>query len=214
MLTRINFGRICLLFDYYLKLQKDFMKYKYIPNMLSFLRILMVPVFIYAFFFNYPNNLFAALAVFLLAGLTDIIDGYLARRYNWITNLGKLIDPLADKLMQSAALICLWVKKIVPFWLVAIFLLKELFMIGGALLVLKKIKFTVRSHWYGKMTTAVFYVVIVTIIIFQRAALRGAETINLLCIVPLICAIFSLIMYIADVLRINSRLKTKEGEGK
>ena len=188
------------------------MKYKYIPNILSFLRILMVPVFIYVFFYDYPDNLLGALAVFLLAGVTDIIDGYLARRNNWITNLGKLLDPLADKLMQSSALICLSVKKIVPEWLVALFLLKELFMVFGALVVLKKIKLTVRSHWHGKFTTTVFYAVIIVFFVFQGTSLPGVARLNLLFILPLICAIFSVIMYTVEMVRINSKMKTKKDE--
>ena len=171
----------------------------------------MVPVFIYVFFRDYPENLLKALAVFLFAGLTDVVDGYLARRNNWITDLGKMIDPLADKLMQSSALVCLYIKELIPLWIVAVFILKELFMIFGALLVLKKIKIKVKSHWHGKVTTALFYAAIVALVIFEQISshLTMPQTI-LLCIVPLISAMFSMTMYIIEMVRMNSDLKANK----
>ena len=73
------------------------MKLKHIPNILSIIRMLLVLVFILVFFFVSHS---LSIVIFLLAGLTDVIDGYLARKNNWITDLGKVLDPLADKLMQ------------------------------------------------------------------------------------------------------------------
>ena len=86
-------------------------KLKHIPNVLSVIRILLVFVFVYLVFAG--DNLFAAVIVFLVAGATDVVDGFLARKYNWITNLGKLLDPFADKLMQCTVLVCLCLKKII-----------------------------------------------------------------------------------------------------
>lgn len=114
------------------------MKLKNIPNILSVIRILLVGLFIFVFFNNYPDNLLWALVVFLTAGLTDVIDGFLARRFNWITNLGKILDPFADKLMQCTVLICMLTKKLIPAWLVIPFILKEFLMLLGGLLIIKK----------------------------------------------------------------------------
>ena len=80
------------------------MKLKNIPNILSFIRIGLVFVFIALFF---TNHIYLSLLIFLLAGATDVVDGYLARRFNWITNLGKILDPFADKMMQVSVLLCL-----------------------------------------------------------------------------------------------------------
>ena len=99
------------------------MKLKNIPNILSVIRILLVFVFVYLVFVT--DNLLAALFVFFLAGATDVVDGYLARRNNWITNLGKILDPFADKLMQCTVLVCLWIKNIVPIWFALAFFFKE-----------------------------------------------------------------------------------------
>ena len=170
----------------------------------------MVPVFIYLFF-EYYERIYLSLIIFLLAGLTDITDGYLARRNNWITNLGKLLDPLADKLMECAVLVCFAVKGIIPWQLAAVFMLKELFMVCGALVVLKKIKVTVRSKWYGKATTSVFYA-----IAFAVFAVRvfdiGADLAGILFALALILTLASMILYVIDTLRINAELKNKDND--
>ena len=189
------------------------MKLKYIPNILSAIRLVLVPVFIYLFFEYYDEHerIYLPLCVFVLAGLTDIIDGYLARRNNWVTNLGKFLDPLADKLLQCSVLVCFVIKEVVPWWLAGMFILKELFMICGALIVLKKIKVTVRSHWYGKFTTAVFYAIALLVFIFKvfNYDMYTPVAVSLF-VSALILALFSMVMYILDTLRINAELQKKE----
>jgi cardiolipin synthase len=178
-------------------------KLKHIPNILSGIRILLVPVFVYLFFEHYPERIYIPLGVFLFAGITDIIDGYLARRNNWITNLGKLLDPLADKLMECSVLVCFAVKMPVLWWLAGMFVLKELFMICGALIVLKKIKITVKSHWYGKITTAVFYAIAFLVFVF---GLDGITAVAIF-IPAMILEIFCVVMYVRDTLRMNAEYK-------
>lgn len=180
------------------------MKLKYIPNILSIIRILMIPLFVYLFFEHY-DRLYLALLIFLLAGLTDIIDGYLARRNGWITNLGKLLDPLADKLMQCTVLICFELKNIAPFLLVILYILKELFLMCGAIIALKKIKFVVKSNWYGKATTAIFYMIIFLIFVFKENLNEIGK--GVLFAAALVSALFSMIMYIIDTLHVNSEIK-------
>lgn len=125
---------------------------RHIPNILSGLRILMVGVFIYAFL---QGRYIAALLIYVLAVLTDLLDGYLARRNNWITNIGKVLDPLADKLMLIAALVCFYIRDFLPLWLVAIVIAKELVMIIGGMLLYKK-NIVVYADWYGKLATVFF----------------------------------------------------------
>ena len=186
-------------------------KLKYIPNILSAIRLMLVPVFVYLFFAYYEKQLYLPLIVFAFAGMTDVIDGYLARRNNWITNLGKFLDPLADKLLQCSVLVCFMIKKIVPWWLAGMFILKELFMMCGALIVLKKIKVTVKSHWYGKFTTGVFYAIAFLVFIFKMCKIDINGTAALVLFVSaLILAFFSMVMYILDTLRINAELQKKE----
>ena len=188
------------------------MKLRHIPNILSGIRILMVPVFIWLFF-EYYEQIYLSLLIFLLAGLTDIIDGYLARRNNWISNLGKLLDPLADKLMQCTVLVCFAVKNIIPWQLAAAFMLKELFMITGAVIVLKKIKVTVKSHWYGKVTTAVFYAIVFAVFVVRVFKLDiNPAVYAVLIALALIFTLGSMILYIIDTLKINAELKNKDLE--
>jgi len=186
-------------------------KLKYIPNILSAVRIMLVPVFMYSFFNYFDEKIYLPLIVFVVAGMTDIIDGYLARRNNWITSLGKFLDPLADKLLQCSVLVCFVLRGFVPWWLAGMFIAKELFMICGALIVLKKIHVTVKSNWYGKFTTAVFYAIALLVFIFQifNFPMGGPAAVSLF-VSALILALFSMVMYILDTLRINADLKKQD----
>ena len=130
--------------------------------------------------------------VFILAGATDVIDGFLARKFNWITDVGKLLDPLADKLMQIAAIICLYIRDLIPIWLIIGIIAKELLMIAGATLILKRGNIYVHSNWYGKLGTTVFYAVVLIIILIEN---RYPQISTLLSIILLLLTIFTLVMY-------------------
>lgn len=133
------------------------MKKKNIPNALSVFRMCLVPVFAVLFFWEYPAHLWYAIAVFFLAGATDVLDGHLARKNGWFSELGKVLDPLADKLMQCTALFCFYVKDIIPFWLLLIYVLKELAIIAGALFIFRRESIVVKSGFWGKFAVCVFY---------------------------------------------------------
>lgn len=141
------------------------MKLKNIPNILSIIRIILVFVFVAVFFI--AESPVWALIIFLTAGATDIVDGYLARRFNWITNLGKILDPFADKFMQCTALVCLCIKSFVPLWFVLVFLAKELATLITGLLVIKRRSVVVVSKWYGKAAVCLFYLAIFVCIVFR-----------------------------------------------
>ena len=141
------------------------MKLKNIPNILSVIRIMLVFVFVVVFFAL--ESPVWALIIFLTAGATDVVDGYLARRFNWITNLGKILDPLADRLMQCTALVCLCIKHLVPIWFALIFFAKELATLITGLLVIKRRSVVVVSKWYGKTAVCLFYLAIFVCIVFR-----------------------------------------------
>ena len=141
------------------------MKLKNIPNILSVIRIMLVAVFVYSAFCISDE---VALVVFLIAGATDVLDGYLARRNNWITDLGKILDPFADKLMQCTVLVSLYIKKFIPIWFVIPFFAKELFSLLIGLVVIKKRNVVIVSRWYGKFTVCLFYLTIVVSVIFAE----------------------------------------------
>ena len=96
-----------------------------------------------------------------ISGLTDILDGFIARKFNFITNFGKLIDPLADKATQIAVLTVLTIQNVIPLWILVIVLLKECIMIAGASFLYGK-ELVVSSKWYGKLSTVLFYIAIVS----------------------------------------------------
>lgn len=125
-----------------------------IPNALTILRLLLIPGFIYAY---YTPNLWIpdrllALGVFLFANFTDVLDGYLARKLNAISNFGRLADPVADKLITLAALVCLFESKRIKWWFLAIVVGKDLCMLIGSYIMLK-FRIVVYSKWYGKAAT-------------------------------------------------------------
>lgn len=124
-----------------------------VPNILTMLRFVLVGVFVY--FFVIPADYMAALLVFLFAALTDVLDGYIARKYNLITDFGKLMDPLADKLMLIAALACLSRLDRMMYFFLAFVLLKELLLIAGGVYLYRH-KVVVYAKMFGKMSTFAF----------------------------------------------------------
>ena len=121
------------------------------------LRLAMVAVYLWLFF---QNKLYPALVVFLLAGLTDVLDGYIARKYQLITAFGKLMDPLADKLMLCAVLVTLALRGWVPWWLLAVVAAKEILMVLGGIFMLRR-GVVVYAGPIGKAATAAFMLAIV-----------------------------------------------------
>lgn len=139
---------------------------KQIPNILSVIRLLMVPLFVGLFFSESKYSSYMSLAVFILAELTDVLDGYLARRNNWITDLGKILDPLADKLMQLAAFICLAVRNRSLIFLAVLIAVKELCFVICGLVIRRKKNYVVVSKWYGKMATFVIALCVCILILW------------------------------------------------
>jgi len=187
-------------------------KKEYIPNYLSIFRILLIPLFIYLFLFNGDEGMLWGGCVFILAGVTDVVDGFLARRFNWITNVGKLLDPLADKLMQIAAICCLYIKELIPLWLILTIILKEFLMIAGATLILKKGNFYVQSDWYGKLGTTVFYAVVIIITLIRN---KHSAVSNILSVVLFALTVFTFIMYYIKIYRgeyIKKRRETQNND--
>lgn len=137
---------------------------KQIPNILTVLRLLLVPLFILLFFATSP--LFA-LPLFWLAGVTDVLDGYLARRNNWGSTFGKVLDPVADKLMQGAALLCFALADYLPLLFILPFVAKELAQAVLGFLMLRRREVVVTSHWYGKALVTLFYVAVTLTVLCQ-----------------------------------------------
>jgi len=127
-----------------------------LPNILTGIRILLVPLFLAAFFKVEEHKHLVTLCIFFAAGLTDCMDGYFARKYNQITMLGKVLDPIADKLLTASVLFCLCMSKVINWVLLAVIVVKELYMAVGTSFCLRH-GIEVASDIYGKLATLTFY---------------------------------------------------------
>ena len=176
---------------------KKKLKPMYIPNMLSCLRLALVGAFVLVFVasgYEYKNHI--ALFVFLFAGLTDVIDGFLARRFGWVTTLGKILDPLADKLMQCAVLICLAGAKMIGVWFIIPYILKELLMLFGGLFIIKKKKIVVVSNIFGKFAVVFFYAVIFFVLLLSNGSIE--PWVNIMCAISLVFTVIALVAYVTE----------------
>lgn len=173
-----------------------------VPNALTILRFLLIGVFVYLFKVGQPT---AAVIVFIVAALTDLLDGYIARKYNQITNFGKLMDPLADKLMLIAALWCLVSADLVPMILLIFVLAKEaLLIVGGAFLYKKKV--VVYAKNFGKLATTCFNLGVV--LTFFADYVYPAHVI--LFSVAIILAVCAFVQYAAGFYKENKRLAAEK----
>jgi len=148
-----------------------------IPNLLTIIRMALVPVFIVFFYLGQGGGFYAilAFAVFVVASATDAVDGYIARKQNLITNFGKLMDPLADKVLTTAAFIVFVDMHIIPAWMVIVILARE-FIITGLRGVAASEGVVIAAGQSGKLKT-VFQMVAICLILFDAAggSWAGAE---------------------------------------
>ena len=178
---------------------------KNVPNILTILRMVAVPVFAVLMM---QDELYLALGVFIIAEITDVLDGIIARKSQLITPFGKVADPLADKLMQLTALFMLSEKemifKIIP-WLV---LTKDLFLLVSGFYVMKtKKKVDVSAKWFGKLTSVILFIAILAT--FCRAPRTVSDTIFWVCVVM---ALFAAVMYIINYFKQVKGQKVNESE--
>lgn len=138
--------------------------FKYIPNILTIIRFCLVPIIVILLA---KRNYLGAIIVFSISGITDILDGAIARKYNFISDLGKLMDPLADKITQISMLFMLTVRGIIPLWIIVVVMIKEILMVCGASFLYGK-ELVVSSKWYGKLSTVLFYIAIVISLFIKK----------------------------------------------
>ena len=135
-----------------------------IPNALSVLRIALIPAFVTLYLLGQD---WWAFGVLLVSGLTDAVDGFVARRFNMITDCGKLLDPLSDKLTQVAVVICLTTRytELLPLTVLC-FVKESAQAVGGILLLRKKVQ-AQGAKWFGKVSTVLFYVTMLVIVLWH-----------------------------------------------
>ncbi len=175
---------------------------KHIPNVLSFTRILMLPLFVIKV---HQGHLEHAGLIILLSGITDLLDGFLARRFKWTTRLGELLDPLADKLTQTciAVTFIFYIKEFKAYF--TIILLKDVLMLLGSYVSYRKDIEIPAAKWFGKVATALFYVTMVLIMMVPTLDIIVKKTLLSLVVIS---AIFSAAMY-ASLLLPNLNISKK-----
>ena len=167
-----------------------------LPNKLTILRVIMIPFFVLALLYNGGENQtlrYVAAAIFIIASLTDMLDGKIARKYNLVTNFGKFMDPLADKLLVCSALICLVELKELPAWMVIVIISRE-FIISGFRLVASDNGVVIAASYWGKFKTT-FQMIAVVLLIVGIPALSMVTTAVVW--IALVLTVISLVDYIA-----------------
>lgn len=165
-----------------------------IPNILSYLRFVLAFLFAYVYLnANDSKDYYIAAIIIVISGLTDCMDGFIARKFNMITEIGKVVDPIADKTTQGVLALCLMEKYKLMIPLLLLFVVKESYM---GIMGLKVIRHSGENHgamWYGKISTIVMYGVMLTLLMFPSIKLIFA---NILIIVCIGFMILSFVMYI------------------
>lgn len=176
-----------------------------IPNILSYFRLILIPLFVYWYLTaRSPQEFFRAAAALGASGLTDLFDGRIARRFHQVTELGIVLDPIADKLTEGAVVLCLATRYRWMWLLVALYVVKEGFMAVAGLVLLRRGKKLNGAKWFGKVCTFVFYIVTVLLILWTDIPLAAANALILLCGGVMA---FTLIMYIPVFLQMGRESK-------
>ena len=176
------------------------------PNKITVFRIILVPVFLLVYTLNIPFRYFISLAVFATASLTDAIDGHLARKNNQITDFGKFLDPVADKMLVTAGLLALLSEEICNVWIVMIILIRE-FLISSFRMIAAAQGEVIPANIYGKIKTVVqmvsFFVILLLLGINSVNALpfRITLTANILLGVSALIGVISAVIYLKEGLK-------------
>jgi cardiolipin synthase len=166
-----------------------------IPNVLTTIRFFLIPIFCIVYFSSITNHFIISIIIFLISGITDVLDGYIARKYDMITKWGTLLDPLADKLMLLAVLFCLSSTGIISIWIFVLILAKEGLMILGGILLLKK-QTVVAARYYGKAATLFFYLSIGVMILDRKVG-------TIIMYAAMLLAFFAFYNYLRTYIRIK-----------
>lgn len=186
-----------------------------IPNLLSALRLCLIPVFCGVYLNAASSSAYVAAAIILgVSGLTDMLDGYIARHYRMETAIGKILDPLADKMTQVAVCLCIALR-VEGFWpLVIIFVCKESLM-GIAGIIMTRGNYEMpRAKWFGKLATIMFYVLVFLVVMFPEM-----ERLHMKVLMWTSCGfmLFAFFMYIPDFFRLQKnaiRSEPVDSDGK
>lgn len=172
-----------------------------IPNILSYIRIILIPIFAYIYLHaTTTTDYYVAAGIVGVSGLTDLLDGWIARKFHMITQFGKFLDPLADKLTQGTLLLCL-AKRYPLLWvLFGIFLLKDGFLLIMGIIFIRKDKMLDGAKWFGKVCTVLLYFVMFLLIIAPSLSEVTANVVIAICGV---CMFATFVLYIPEFVKLG-----------
>lgn len=179
-----------------------------IPNLLSLFRLILIPVYIVMYLnAKSPLDYYLSAGVLTLSCFTDLVDGQIARRCNMISNVGKLLDPLADKATQFAMIICLAIRYPILWALIALFVIKEGFQLIAVMVSIRKGKVLKGALMSGKICTTILFVSLVFMVMFPNI---GMDVVNIIAIVDFIFLLIAFVDYVIAYLKKDSRFETVE----
>jgi len=187
-----------------------------IPNILSVIRILLIPVFAWSYLTAGDDRdyLFAAIVV-VISGVTDFLDGMIARKFNMITELGKFLDPLADKMTQGSLFLCLAIRYPHIWLLLVLWALKDGFMaIMGLILLRKKRTKLDGAKWYGKVCTAIIYLGVLLLLFLHNTFAPESYPAHILILVCASALLLAGILYTIELIKLWLHNETIKREKK
>lgn len=171
-----------------------------VPNLLGYLRLILIPIFVWRYLTAESNaDYYVATAIVAISAVSDLFDGMIARKFNQVTQLGKALDPIADKLTQAAMVLCLVFRYRLMLPLLILFVIKEGFMGIMGIIMLSKGKMLDGAMWFGKVCTAVLYVVMFLLFLLPQIPVLWANVLIGICIGFML---LSLILYIPTYIRL------------
>lgn len=177
-----------------------------LPNKLTIFRVILIPFFVFFLLTDVlgANGDYLALVIFIVASLTDMLDGKIARKYNLVTNFGKFMDPLADKLLVCSAMICLVDLKLLPALIVIIIIARE-FIISGFRLIAAEHQIVIAASMWGKFKTTFQMAMIILLILSMNADVyvAGVGIIHVLALIATYVALVLTIVSLLDYLYKN-----------
>lgn len=177
-----------------------------IPNILCYIRFILIPVFVILYMkAAYPREYMRAAIVVFISGITDFLDGFIARKFDMVTELGKILDPLADKLTQASLIFVLIVKIKWMFLLLILFVIMQLFLMIAGIVMLRKGTKLNGAKWFGKVSTTVFYAVMLVLVSVPGLNATVANVLMLVCGAFLL---LSFMLYIKEYVNMYQRIKT------
>jgi len=172
-------------------------KFFTIPNILSLFRLSLIPLIVK--FYHNEQTYYYAVLVILISSLSDILDGYIARKYNMISDIGKILDPFADKVTQFTIMICLSNRYSLLYIFLIIFVIKQTLLVLLGYIAIKKLNYVNYAKWYGKLNTVILTSSMAILILFPKLNISVANSLIILCCVA---SVTSFILYVQSYIQL------------